>query len=199
MPTNILLNSGRAVNRKIRNFTRFFCVCTVQNAEPRTHSSNPSPLRNGCGLTGPYSPFRSPLRLTTIPRCSAGRYPQRVGGKAVKPRRARLFLIHRGVEYALAPLIHEPHVRRITIWRHIGHRDAAEMLAGTGAHPSGQATGDGRDRQDCQQLAVLRPAISERPGDRSGSSLRGQHRSSTRPKNATVSGIRLRGMRSLRL
>lgn len=199
MPTNILLNSGRAVNRKIRNFTRFFCVCTVQNAEPRTHSSNPSPLRNGCGLTGPYSPFRSPLRLTTIPRCSAGRYPQRVGGKAVKPRRARLFLIHRGVEYALAPLIHEPHVRRITIWRHIGHRDAAEMLAGTGAHPSGQATGDGRDRQGCRQPPVLRPAISNRLGDRSGSSLRGQHRSSTRPKNATVSGIRLRGMRSLRL
>lgn len=194
MPTNILLNSGRAVNRKIRNFTRFFCVCTVQDTERRTHSSNPSPRRNGCGLTGPYSAFRSPLRLTTIPRCSAGRYPQRVGAKQSNPARSAFpDTSGSGICRCTAD------VKRITIQRHIGHRDAAEMFAGTGAHPSGQATGDGRDRQDCQQLAVLRPAISEWPGDRSGSSLRGQHRSSTRPKNATVSGIRLRGMRSLRL
>lgn len=199
MPTNILLNSGRAVNRKIRNFTRFFCVCTVQDMQRRTHSSNPSPRRNGCGLTGPYSAFRSPLRLPTIHPLPRWQVSAACRGKAVKLRRAQLFLIYREVEYAVAPLIHEPHVRRITIWRHIGHRDAAEMLAGTGAHLSGQATGDGRDRQGCRQLAVLRPAISDWLGDRSGSSLRGQHRSSTRPKNATVSGIRLRGMRSLRL
>ena len=164
MPTNILLNSGRAVNRKIRNFTRFFCVCTVQDTERRTHSSNPSPRSSASGAKQ-SNPARSAFPDTSgsgICRCTAD-------------------------------------VKRITIWRHIGHRDAAEMLTGTGAHPFGQATGDGRDRQDCQQLAVLRPAISEWPGDRSGSSLRGQHRSSTRPKNATVSGIRLRGMRSLRL
>lgn len=195
MPTNILLNSGRAVNRKIRNFTRFFCVCTVQDTERRTHSSNPSPRRNGCGLTGPYSAFRSPLRLTTIPRCSAGRYPQRVGGKAVKNPARSAFPDTSGSGICRCTA----DVKRITIQRHIGHRDAAEMLTGTGAHPSGQATGDGRDRQDCRQPPVLRPAISNRLGDRSGSSLRGQHRSSTRPKNATVSGIRLRGMRSLRL
>ena len=32
------------------------------------------------------------------------------------------------------------------------------MLTGTGAHPSGQATGDGRDRQDCRQPPLLRLA-----------------------------------------
>lgn len=195
MPTNILLNSGRAVNRKIRNFKRFFCVCTVQDTERRTHSSNPSPRRNGCGLTGPYSAFRSPLRLPTVhPLLSWQISAARRGQSSQTPARSAFpDTWGNGICRCTAD------VKRITIRRHIGHRDTAEILAGTGAHPSGQATGDGRDRQGCRQLAVLRPAISDRLGERSGSSLRGQHRSSTRPKNATVSGIRLRGMRSLRL
>lgn len=195
MPTNILLNSGRAVNRKIRNFTRFFCVCTVQNAEPRTHSSNSSPLRNGLRADWAVLGLQIALEVDDYPpllswQISAARRGQ---SSQTPARSAFPDTWGSGICRCTAD------VKRITIQRHIGHRDAAEMLTGTGAHPSGQATGDGRDRQDCRQPPVLRPAISERPGDQSGSSLRGQHRSSTRPKNATVSGIRLRGMRSLRL